>query len=339
MHSVPAPLRGAVLTVAGHDHQTAAFAAGAAVPGVLFDSLGTAEALLRHLSAPPDTAALRAQIDALAAQGVSVGRAVVPDHLCVLAGILTGLTLERVCALLGALSREARYALGAEALAVPTGPDGQPLTTVRVLPSSGAALSGGDGLRIEGVTEESTPAALFAAALARVTADCDALLHATEAFAGPRESVVATGGWLNNPAVAAAKRHQHGEFSPSDLAEAGATGAAVMAGIAAGVLRRPRPVSSRAGPTAHRSPVGTTPALTSWSAHDQARRAARNVAGSKADRRLVRTAGHSRRRPTRHAASDALGGGPAHHRRRPARLQGRRGRRPVAAGHRRAARP
>jgi hypothetical protein len=50
---------------------------------------------------------------------------------------------------------------------------------------------------------------------------------------------VATGGWLNNPAVAAAKRRQHGDFTATDLTEAGATGAAVMAGIAAGALRRP----------------------------------------------------------------------------------------------------
>ena len=41
-----------MLTVAGHDHQTAAFALGAAVDGALFDSLGTAEALLRTVRAP-----------------------------------------------------------------------------------------------------------------------------------------------------------------------------------------------------------------------------------------------------------------------------------------------
>src|SRR5262249_61123498 len=40
---VPAVLRGAVLTVAGHDHQVAAYATGAAVDGALLDSLGTAD--------------------------------------------------------------------------------------------------------------------------------------------------------------------------------------------------------------------------------------------------------------------------------------------------------
>src|SRR5581483_9409705 len=43
----PPELRGATLTVAGHDHQVAAYAVGAAVDGALFDSLGTAEAFVR----------------------------------------------------------------------------------------------------------------------------------------------------------------------------------------------------------------------------------------------------------------------------------------------------
>jgi sugar (pentulose or hexulose) kinase len=232
---VPAPLRGAVLTVAGHDHQAAAFAAGATLPGVLFDSLGTAEALLRHLPAPPDDDTVRLRIDRLAAQGVSVGRSVVPGHLCVLAGMLTGLTLERVCALVGASSRQARSALGSAALALPAGPDGDPDVTVRILASDG------DGLTVSGVTEETTPAALFAAAVARLTRECGDLLRAIEEFAGPRSAAVAAGGWLNNPAVAAAKQRQHARFAASALGEAGATGAAVMAGIAAGVLQRPSP--------------------------------------------------------------------------------------------------
>ena len=49
---VPAILEGAVLTVAGHDHQTAAYGVGAAIDGALFDSLGTAEGLVRTVRAP-----------------------------------------------------------------------------------------------------------------------------------------------------------------------------------------------------------------------------------------------------------------------------------------------
>ncbi len=73
---VPAGLRGAVLTVAGHDHQVAAYATGAAVDGALLDSLGTAEALVRFCRAPvpPD------DVDALTAAGLSIGWAVVAGH-------------------------------------------------------------------------------------------------------------------------------------------------------------------------------------------------------------------------------------------------------------------
>lgn len=224
----PEPLRDAVLTVAGHDHQTAAFALGAVRVGVLFDSLGTAEALVRHVEAGADSAELRAAVAAVAARGGTVGRGVVPGQLCLLAGLLTGLTLERVCALVGATSREARYALGLAALDADPG-------TVRV------DTGGGDELVVSGVTEAATPGALFAAALERLRGDADEALAAVETLAGPPSHVVAAGGWLNNPAVSAAKRRRHGAFTESRLAEAGAVGAAVMAGLAAGALPAPAP--------------------------------------------------------------------------------------------------
>ena len=44
---VPSSMQGAVLTATGMDHQSAAFACGAATTGSLFDSMGTAEAFLR----------------------------------------------------------------------------------------------------------------------------------------------------------------------------------------------------------------------------------------------------------------------------------------------------
>ena len=47
-----APIAGATLVVAGHDHQVAAFAAGATDPGWLFESLGTADALTVAVPAP-----------------------------------------------------------------------------------------------------------------------------------------------------------------------------------------------------------------------------------------------------------------------------------------------
>ena len=45
------------------------------------------------------------------------------------------------------------------------------------------------------------------------------------------------GGWIKNPAIAAAKEKQYGSFRVSDATEAGATGAAEFAGIAAGIFQ------------------------------------------------------------------------------------------------------
>ena len=104
---VPAVLRGAVLTVAGHDHQVAAYATGAAVDGALLDSLGTAEALVRFCRAPVRPA----DVDALTAAGLAIGWGVVADHLCILAGLKTGLTLDRLAVEAGASTNEERAAL------------------------------------------------------------------------------------------------------------------------------------------------------------------------------------------------------------------------------------
>jgi len=103
----PPELRGATLTVAGHDHQVAAYAVGAAVDGALFDSLGTAEAFVRTVRPPlpPE------HVDALTAAGMAVGWGVPAGHLCVLAGMKTGLVLDRLAVTLGATTKEARAAL------------------------------------------------------------------------------------------------------------------------------------------------------------------------------------------------------------------------------------
>ena len=50
------PIAGARLVVAGHDHQVAAYVAGAIEPGCLFESLGTADAITLTVPAPVDTA-------------------------------------------------------------------------------------------------------------------------------------------------------------------------------------------------------------------------------------------------------------------------------------------
>src|SRR5690606_7548047 len=52
---------GLPVVVAGHDHQVAAWAAGARAPGDVADSLGTAEAVLSVLARRPEPETIRQQ--------------------------------------------------------------------------------------------------------------------------------------------------------------------------------------------------------------------------------------------------------------------------------------
>jgi len=218
--SAPAELRGAVLTVAGHDHQTAAFALGAAVDGALFDSLGTAEALVRTVRAPLDEGA----IDRMAQLNISTGWGVVPDHLCLLAGLPTGISLERVGAMVGAPTPAQRIELGRRALAAD-----RSLTAMRVSASF-------HGLTVHDVDDDADPALVWRVAVEDVSALGDPILASMTAEVGAHRSVLVAGGWLHNPMVRAVKQGQYGEFGTRDLPEPGAVGAAEMAGVAAGVV-------------------------------------------------------------------------------------------------------
>jgi sugar (pentulose or hexulose) kinase len=221
----PEELRGAVLTVAGHDHQTAAFALGAAVDGALFDSLGTAEALIRTVRAPLDVAS----IDRLAELNISTGWGVVPDHLCLLAGLPTGISLERVGAMVGAPTPAARIQLGEAALATE-----RSVTAMRISASY-------HGLTVHDVDDEAEPALVWRVAVEDITALADRILAAIAAEVGGHRSVVVAGGWLHNPMVRAVKRAQYGDFGTGTLQEPGAVGAAELAGVAAGLVAPRQP--------------------------------------------------------------------------------------------------
>jgi sugar (pentulose or hexulose) kinase len=223
---IPEILRGAVLTVAGLDHYSAAFVSGAIRDGVLFDSMGTAEALIRTVAG----ALTPEQIELLTERDVSVDWSVIPDHQMLLAGRLTGLSLERIAALLGVNDRDARRAIGEAALAEVRGPDAPSITDL-----------GNDHLAITGITDGASPALLWRAAVEDLTVITDAALADIAAAVGPHDSAVVVGGWSRNPMVASAKRRQLGEHRTSDLAEPGALGAAFLGGVAAGILDRPGP--------------------------------------------------------------------------------------------------
>ncbi|WP_210492587.1 FGGY family carbohydrate kinase [Patulibacter sp. SYSU D01012] len=212
---LPDALAGAVLAVAGHDHQAAAVGLDAAGPGDLLDSCGTAEALIRTVA--PD---LRADaIRRLVAAGTTVGWHAAAGCWCVLGGTEGGLLLGRVLERLG-VGSQGLAALDAEAGAAAD-------VAVRV-------VRGVDGdVRIE--PPDAPAGAVWRAAVAAAGEDARGLHAAIADVVGPAERVVVTGGWARSATVRAAKRATLGPFERRTDGEPGARGAALLAGLAAGV--------------------------------------------------------------------------------------------------------
>lgn len=221
--SAPPRLRGAALTVAGLDHEAAAFAMGAMRTGVLTDSLGTAEALLRIF--PPVDADT---VERFVARDIGMGWGIVPGYLCLVAGLLTGLSLERMSALLGLTDREARRAVSAESAAL-----AERDAHFRIADVSH------EGLTLAGVTEGLTPALAWRGAVEDLVARSADVIAFIDAELGPYSEAMVTGGWSHDPMMASAKHEQLGGYLTSNVDEAASLGAAYFGGIAAGVLKRP----------------------------------------------------------------------------------------------------
>ena len=223
--AAPERLRGAALTVAGLDHESAAFAMGAMRTGVLTDSLGTAEALLRMFE-PVDADT----VERFVARDIGMGWGIVPGYLCLVAGLLTGLSLERMSALLGITDRDARRRVSERAL----------LADRSTEPFAVAEVSH-EGLTLVGVTEGLTPALAWRAAVEELTARSTEVIDFISHELGPHTEAMVTGGWSHDPMVASAKRIQLGDYATAHIDEAAALGAAYFGGIAAGLLERPGP--------------------------------------------------------------------------------------------------
>ena len=104
-----AQARGAVLTVAGHDHLVAAAALGAGGIGSLCDSMGTAEALIVAVAVPPAPRV----VAGLVTRGLSVYPHVVDSTTCLLGALRSGLVLGRALDELGMTTLEQRLAFDA----------------------------------------------------------------------------------------------------------------------------------------------------------------------------------------------------------------------------------
>jgi sugar (pentulose or hexulose) kinase len=211
--------RGAVLAIGGHDHLSAAVGAGAVGAGDVLDSCGTAEALIRATEPLPPARVLEA-----VRLGINVGWHAVPDRQCLLGADRTGAMLGRVMAALGH-GPGRRAELEQAALTAPAGAGG-----VRV---SGIAE---DTTTIAGIGAGTTPGHIWRAALVAASESAAGILRNMERVAGPHTRLVVAGGWAEGAAARVLKQAALGPFSASDATFAGARGAALTAGRAAGLV-------------------------------------------------------------------------------------------------------
>lgn len=213
-------LAGAALTVAGHDHLCGAVGVGALAPDAVYDSCGTAEAFVSQL-APPAGAD---QVARLVAAGITVGWHVIPDRHALLGALRAGLGLQRFLDLLG-VAGGGRAALDAAALAAPAGTDGLRVVDFE---SEHAAL--------QGIGQAPNPGMVWRAALEAAAERAAEIVQQMGAAGGP---LVVAGGWARSEAFRAVKRAHLGPFHHmADVVEAGVRGAALLAGLAAGVFDR-----------------------------------------------------------------------------------------------------
>jgi sugar (pentulose or hexulose) kinase len=209
--------RGATLTIAGHDHLVAGVGVGVVGPGDVLDSCGTAEAIVRVVAPPLDADAIVRAV----AGDVTVGWHVAEDRHALLGGLWSGLTLGRVLDELGA-GEAGREKLGAGALA--TAPADVPALELDLRTLDRPPLN----------LPDLPPERVWAGALNAVVGEVEAQLEHVDEVAGPRRRIVVTGGWSRDEALMAAKARLGALETPA-VTEAVARGAALLAGVAAGV--------------------------------------------------------------------------------------------------------
>ncbi|KHK97744.1 hypothetical protein LK09_09535 [Microbacterium mangrovi] len=217
---VPAPFRGAVLTIAGHDHLVSAAAAGATRGHQLYDSIGTAEALVQ-LSAEPLTFAAR---ERLAAAGITTGRYPLPGLHALLAGTKAGLLMRRMLQLVGVTDAAGRERLDAAVMALSTGGN---------LVDDALEVRGGENrdgvLRITARSDNLSPAELFIAALQHGNDLCEELLAVMHREVPAPTSTVLTGGWASMRSVVRARAEILPDIRLDTVEEGTAFGAAAFA--------------------------------------------------------------------------------------------------------------
>jgi sugar (pentulose or hexulose) kinase len=219
---VPPAFRGAVLTVAGHDHLVASVGAGCVAPTDLYSSLGTAEALVRVLDGTLD-GETRAR---LAVHGINVGRHLLPGRGVMIAGIKTGLLLRRLLQLVGVTDAAGRARLDEQVMALPAAATAAHALHVTGADNSDGVLSvraDGDGL---------SPELFFAVTLDHCTHTLVDVLRRMDAEVGAAERTVLSGGWSSMRSVRRARAQVLPGLQISDRAEDTAYGAGLIGAFA-----------------------------------------------------------------------------------------------------------
>jgi sugar (pentulose or hexulose) kinase len=212
-------LRGAVLTVVGHDHQAAAVGVGATGEGDEVDSCGTAEAIVRSIPAYLKDE----QVRDLAHAGITTDWSIQPGRWSLLAGTKGGLAMQRVLNAIG-VDKDGLTALDAAALDAPQG-------RIRI------EGIGTDAVHLRNLVDGVTPGEVWRAVVEAATDEVTKLHDSMTEIVGEHQEIIVTGGWSHSAALMAAKRRRLGILRLSAVQEAGARGAAIYAGRAAGVFR------------------------------------------------------------------------------------------------------
>jgi sugar (pentulose or hexulose) kinase len=218
---VPASMAGAVLTVAGHDHLVSSTASGVLDLDTLYDSIGTAEALVRVLDGVLDAPA-RAR---LATHGVNVVRHMLPGRGTLLAGTRAGLLMRRALQLVGVNDEAGRTALDEQVMLLPD--DREEAVT-----AWGAGNADGV-LHLRADADGLSPALLFDATLRHGSEVLAEVLAVMDAENPPATRTVLAGGWTRMESVRRARRAVLPNPRFSDRDEDTAYGAALVAAFAA----------------------------------------------------------------------------------------------------------
>ena len=227
--------QGAVLAVAGHDHLVAGVGVGVVGAGDVLDSCGTAEALVRVVAPPLNGDQVRRSV----AGGVTVGWHLAAGRQALLGSVWSGLAFEELLDELGVAEGD-RARLSAGALTADAG--AAPALDLELHSLERRAVPLPAGL---------APQLVWRGAIDSVAAEVEAVLAHIDTVAGPRRRVVVAGGWARDEAVLASKAPL-GAVEAPPVVEAGARGAALLGGVAAGMFESvdalpPLPIPVAAG--------------------------------------------------------------------------------------------